>query len=97
MKIIITAVMWSVGAILELSDRKKVSCLPLTSDYNLHSFIHCVQLEEKFFELGGPAGFPMPNLQNPDDTIFEYMVDEKGQWQHWEGRVSREHRRIRLW
>lgn len=30
---------------------------------------------------------PLPKCEG-DDTIFEYMVNEKGGWEHWSGRVS---------
>lgn len=29
---------------------------------------------------------PLPKCEE-DDTIFEYMVNEKGAWEHWSGRV----------
>ena len=44
-------------------------------------------MEEKFIELAKDANLPMPTLENPDDTMFEYVVNEKGQWEHWAGRV----------
>ena len=38
-------------------------------------------------ELAKDAGLPMPTMLNPEDTIFEYVVNEKGQWEHWADRV----------
>ena len=35
----------------------------------------------------------MPPQLNPDDTIFEYTCNEKGQWEHWSERV----RQLPLW
>jgi len=29
---------------------------------------------------------PLPELEE-DDTIFEFMVGDNGEWEHWEGRV----------
>ena len=32
------------------------------------------------------SSLPLPKLEG-DDTIFEYVVSETGQWEHWNGRV----------
>jgi dynein heavy chain len=32
---------------------------------------------------------PLPNCDG-DDTIFEFVVNEQGQWEHWRERVSRD-------
>jgi len=58
------ALMWSVGALLELYDRKK-----------LEEFL----VEKKFLDL--------PKLKN-DETIFEFVVSETGEWEHWNNRVQ---------
>jgi dynein heavy chain len=34
-----------------------------------------------------PSQLPLPPAQG-DDTIFEYVVDDKGHWEHWQNRVS---------
>ncbi|XP_021362874.1 dynein heavy chain 5, axonemal-like isoform X1 [Mizuhopecten yessoensis] len=62
-RLIVFAIMWSVGALLELEDRKKI---------------------QEFMQTNG--NLPLPTLAE-DDTIFEYMVGENGQWEHWSGRV----------
>ena len=62
-KLFIFAVMFSLGAILELEDRKR--------------------LEEWLL---ANSKLPFPTL-NGDDTIYEYMVNEKGEWEHWSMRV----------
>lgn len=38
------------------------------------------------FLIGHSSKLPLPNLE-ADDTIFEYLVNEKGQWEHWSNRV----------
>ena len=43
------------------------------------------QLQE--FLLEHPSNLPLPPAQD-DDTIFEYVVDDKGHWEHWQNRVS---------
>ena len=58
------ALMWSLGALLELYDRKK-----------LEEFL----IEKKFLDL--------PKLKN-DETIFEFVVSETGEWEHWNNRVQ---------
>lgn len=63
-RIIIFAHMWSLGALLELEDRKK--------------------LEEWMKE--NVSNLPLPPASG-DDTIFEYMVGETGDWEHWSGLV----------
>jgi dynein heavy chain, axonemal len=63
-RLYVFALMWSLGALLELYDRKK--------------------LEEFLIE---KATLDMPKLKG-DETIFEYVVDEKGEWEHWNNRVS---------
>ncbi|XP_034335195.2 dynein axonemal heavy chain 5 isoform X1 [Magallana gigas] len=63
-RIIIFAHMWSLGALLELEDRKK--------------------LEDWMKE--NVSNLPLPPASG-DDTIFEYMVGETGDWEHWSGLV----------
>lgn len=59
------AMMWSLGAVLELDGR--------------------VLLQE--YILSFPSKMAWPKI-NEDETIFEYMVDENGLWQHWSERVE---------
>ena len=33
------------------------------------------------------GGLDLPQIR-PSETIFEYLVDEEGQWQHWSSRVQ---------
>ena len=63
-KLYIFALMWSVGALLELDDRAK--------------------MESFLFEQGKLA---LPPIKDKE-TIFEYLVDESGNWQHWSERVE---------
>jgi dynein heavy chain, axonemal len=58
------ALMWSVGALLELNDRKK--------------------FEE--FLVQNNRGLDLPKIKG-DETIFEYVVSENGEWEHWNNRV----------
>ena len=30
----------------------------------------------------------MPVISDPEDTIYEFMVNEKGEWEHWKSRVA---------
>lgn len=32
------------------------------------------------------SNLPLPPASG-DDTIFEFVVDDKGQWEHWQNRV----------
>lgn len=34
-----------------------------------------------------PVQLPLPQVSG-EDTIFEFWVDEKGQWQHWQTKVQ---------
>jgi dynein heavy chain len=63
-KLYIFALMWSVGALLELEDRAK-----------MESFL----AQEKTLNL--------PPVKD-NETIFEYLVDDKGQWKHWSEKVE---------
>lgn len=63
-KLYIFALMWSVGALLELDDRSKM---------------------EAFLVEQGQLKLP-PVKEG--ETIFEYLVDESGKWQHWSSRVQ---------
>lgn len=58
------ALMWSLGALLELYDRKK-----------LEEFL----FEQKMLDL--------PSIKG-EETIFEYLVGENGEWEHWNNRVT---------
>ena len=42
-------------------------------------------------ELAADANLPMPKITDGDDTIFEFVVNEKGNWEHWADRVSGNH------
>ncbi|XP_055386175.1 dynein axonemal heavy chain 8 [Condylostylus longicornis] len=64
-RIFLFAVMWSLGAALELNERQK-----LESYFNKH-----------------PSRLRWPKL-SPDTSIFEYYVDEQGNWQHWTKKIE---------
>ncbi|XP_071819604.1 dynein axonemal heavy chain 5-like isoform X1 [Apostichopus japonicus] len=64
-KLYVFAIMWSLGALLELDDRKK--------------------LEEQM-KADGTLDLPRIDASS-QDTIFEYMVDDNGQWVHWKEKV----------
>ncbi|EDV21817.1 uncharacterized protein TRIADDRAFT_59929 [Trichoplax adhaerens] len=63
------AIMWSLGALLELDHRAKL---------------------ETFMKEQGKLSLP-PADEDNHETIFEYMVDSQGQWQHWSTRVEEYH------
>ncbi|KAK3097645.1 hypothetical protein FSP39_011696 [Pinctada imbricata] len=63
-RIIIFCLMWSLGALLELEDRKK--------------------LEEWLKD--NCKDLPLPPSEG-EDTFYEYMVGENGNWEHWSKRV----------
>ncbi|XP_062336343.1 LOW QUALITY PROTEIN: dynein axonemal heavy chain 5-like [Osmerus eperlanus] len=63
-RLFVFAVMWSVGALLELEDRVKM----------------------EVFLKGHSAHLDLPHTEG-DQTIFEFMVNEQGQWEHWENKV----------
>ncbi|XP_056594071.1 dynein axonemal heavy chain 5 [Triplophysa dalaica] len=67
-RLFIFAVMWSVGALLELDDRAKMETF-----LKQHS-----------------ASLDLPSTQG-DLTIFEFMVNETGEWDHWSKRVPEYH------
>ncbi|XP_069476735.1 dynein axonemal heavy chain 5-like [Ambystoma mexicanum] len=63
-RLFVFALMWSVGALLELDDRVK-----------MESFIrsHAATLE-------------LPAVSG-DETIFEFVINDSGQWDHWSKKV----------
>ncbi|ELU05307.1 hypothetical protein CAPTEDRAFT_162628 [Capitella teleta] len=62
--LIVFAMMWSLGALLELDDRKKLETFMREHESDL----------------------PLPTCEG-DDTIFEYVSTDNGQWEHWRERV----------
>ncbi|KAK3724620.1 hypothetical protein RRG08_041104 [Elysia crispata] len=62
-RLIVFALMFSLGALLELDDRKKV---------------------QEWMQSN--CDLPLPKLED-DDTIYEYVVGENGDWEHWKSRV----------
>ena len=63
----IFSIMWSVGALLELSDRAKLE----------------TWIRDNKKQLDLP-----PCQPGSGDTIFEFMVNDSGQWEHWANRVE---------
>ncbi|KAM9337116.1 dynein axonemal heavy chain 5 [Symphorus nematophorus] len=63
-RLFVFAVMWSLGALLELDDRAK-----------MEAFI------KVYF-----SSLDLPHTQD-DQTIFEFTVNEQGQWEHWSNKV----------
>uniref|UniRef100_A0A7N8X5D3 Dynein, axonemal, heavy chain 5 like n=1 Tax=Mastacembelus armatus TaxID=205130 RepID=A0A7N8X5D3_9TELE len=63
-RLFVFAVMWSLGALLELEDRAKMEAL-----LRDHS-----------------SSLDLPHTQD-DQTIFEFTVNEQGQWEHWSNKV----------
>ncbi|XP_061094941.1 dynein axonemal heavy chain 5 [Conger conger] len=63
-RLFVFAVMWSVGALLELEDRAKMEDFLCT---------HSAPLE-------------LPQTKG-DETIFEFLVNEAGEWDHWSKKV----------
>ncbi|XP_036448538.1 LOW QUALITY PROTEIN: dynein heavy chain 5, axonemal [Colossoma macropomum] len=67
-RLFVFAVMWSVGALLELEDRSKM----------------------EMFLRKHPAVLDLPNTQE-DQTIFEFVVSETGEWNPWSVKVPEYH------
>ncbi|MBN3299228.1 DYH5 protein, partial [Amia calva] len=63
-RLFVFAVMWSIGALLELEDRAKMEA----------------------FLRGHPASLQLPATQ-AEETIFEFVVNESGEWEHWSKKV----------
>ena len=63
-RLYVFALMWSVGALLELYDRKK--------------------LEEFLIQ---KRNLDLPKIRG-EETIFEYVVSDSGDWEHWNNRVT---------
>ncbi|XP_069368231.1 dynein axonemal heavy chain 5 isoform X1 [Paralichthys olivaceus] len=63
-RLFVFAVMWSLGALLELDDRAKMEA----------------------FLKGHGSSLDLPHTQD-DETIFEFAVNEQGQWEHWSNKV----------
>uniref|UniRef100_A0A8C4H2J0 Dynein heavy chain 5, axonemal n=1 Tax=Dicentrarchus labrax TaxID=13489 RepID=A0A8C4H2J0_DICLA len=63
-RLFVFAVMWSLGAVLELDDRAKMEAF-----LKRHS-----------------SSLDLPHTQD-DQTIFEFTVNEQGQWDHWSNKV----------
>ncbi|XP_013102946.2 dynein axonemal heavy chain 8 [Stomoxys calcitrans] len=64
-RIFLFAMMWSLGAVLEINEREK--------------------LEEFFTTHHSKMKWPK---KEPGETVFEYYVDDSGNWQHWNNRVE---------
>ncbi|XP_071095783.1 dynein axonemal heavy chain 8-like [Haliotis cracherodii] len=64
-RLFIFALMWSLGALLELEDRVKMEAFMVA---------HSSKLSLPPFKEG--------------ETIFEYLVNEQGEWEHWSNRVE---------
>ncbi|XP_053350448.1 dynein axonemal heavy chain 5 [Clarias gariepinus] len=67
-RLFVFAVMWSVGALLELEDRAKM----------------------EVFLRNHSASLNLPSTQD-DQTIFEYVVSETGEWEPWSNKVQEYH------
>ncbi|KAF4088496.1 hypothetical protein AMELA_G00083630 [Ameiurus melas] len=67
-RLFVFAVMWSVGALLELEDRSKM----------------------EVFLRNHPVSLDLPSTQG-DQTIFEYVVSETGNWELWSKKVVEYH------
>ncbi|XP_071340329.1 dynein axonemal heavy chain 5 isoform X1 [Trachinotus anak] len=63
-RLFVFAVMWSLGALLELGDRAKMEA----------------------FLKGHSSSLDLPLAQD-DQTIFEFTINEQGQWEHWSNKV----------
>lgn len=63
-------------------------CVYCFEDYLFKFNFTLIKLEEKMAELANEAGLQLPTLIHSDDTIFEFVVNDKGQWEHWMDRVS---------
>ncbi|XP_076617159.1 dynein axonemal heavy chain 5 isoform X1 [Chaetodon auriga] len=63
-RLFVFALMWSLGALLELDDRAKMEAF-----LKRHS-----------------SSLDLPHSQD-DQTIFEFTVNEQGQWEHWSNKV----------
>ncbi|KAK1795394.1 hypothetical protein P4O66_010566 [Electrophorus voltai] len=67
-RLFVFALMWSVGALLELDDRSKM----------------------EVFLRNHPVLLDMPSPQE-DQTIFEFMISESGEWDLWSKKVPEYH------
>ncbi|KAJ3091620.1 Dynein heavy chain 5, axonemal [Quaeritorhiza haematococci] len=65
-RLYVFALMWSLGSLLELDERKKLQ----------------IFMSEKCPDLHFPHFDP-----NGTDTIYEYFVNDNGEWAHWRNRV----------
>ncbi|XP_056155233.1 dynein axonemal heavy chain 5 [Lampris incognitus] len=63
-RLFVFAVMWSIGALLELEDRAKMEA----------------------FLKGHALALDLPHTRD-DQNIFEFTVNEQGQWEHWSNKV----------
>ena len=90
-KIFVFVIMWSIGALLELEDREKLqqffeglfkvlSKLFLSKHFFLHKFFFT---ETKGLDLDLPV---IP--EDSEDTIFDYTVEQSGEWVHWKTKTS---------
>lgn len=64
-RLIVFAIMWSLGALLELDDR-----------WRLQEFL-----------TSHDSGLDLPPCSG-DDTMFEFLVNDEGEWEHWNNRVG---------
>ncbi|XP_071370998.1 dynein axonemal heavy chain 5-like [Centroberyx affinis] len=63
-RLFVFAVMWSLGALLELEDRAKMEA----------------------FLKGRCSALDLPQTRD-EQTVFEFTVDERGEWEHWSHKV----------
>ena len=67
-KLYVFAIMWSIGAFLELDDRNKL---------------------ETFMRTNSEFKLELPKIdEQSEDTMFDYFVNENGEWQHWLTKVE---------
>ena len=57
------------------------------SKRNILCYSFLLQMEEF---LAGKGAYKMPPAEG-QDTIFEYLVNEQGEWEHWSDRVGGVH------
>ena len=79
-RLYIFALMWSVGALLELDERAKMEeyIVQMVRHPLTVSIIICMVMQ---------GGLDLPPVQ-AGETIFEYVVEKTGQWAHWSSRVQ---------
>ena len=100
------ALMWSLGAMLELDDRRKLqdemllnerhlqldlpsmTPPPITTNANTNTTTTSTKTTTTTTPAAAAVAAATSGHSNMEDSIFDYFVNERGEWTHWSQRVQ---------